>query len=87
MAGAEHAHFLEELYDIADRHPTLRVIPMRKQSLGWLSATDIAAVNPNLANSDIFICGPPLMIDNLATGLLSRGIPPDRIRSERFDFR
>ena len=48
MPGPEQAHFLDELYDIADRYPAFRVIPMRKRSLGHLTVSDIEAVNPNL---------------------------------------
>jgi predicted ferric reductase len=87
MPGPEHAHFLDELYEIADRHPTFRVIPMRKRSLGRLTVSDIEAVNPNLSQGHVFICGPPVMIDNLTTGLATRGVPPHRIHSEAFDFR
>ena len=85
--GPEQAHFLDELYDIADRYPTFRVIPMRKRSLGHLTVGDIEAVNPNISHGHIFICGPPLMIDNLRAGLVTRGVPSRRIHSETFDFR
>src|SRR5829696_6161177 len=43
--------------------------------------------HPNLSHGDVFICGPPVMIDNLTTGLVTRGVPPQRIHSETFDFR
>lgn len=85
--GAEHAHFLDELFDIADRYPTFRVIPIRKTSLGHLSVSDLEAVNPNLADGQIFICGPPALVDNLTTGFVTKGILPERIHSETFDFR
>lgn len=85
--GAEQAHFLDELYDIADRHPRFRVIPIRKDSLGRLGVDDIATVNPNLADGHVFICGPQVMIDNVRTGLEGRGIAHHRIHAENFDFR
>jgi len=85
--GVEQAHFLDELYDIADRHPRFRIIPFRKDSLGRLGVDDIAAVNPNVAYGHVFICGPQVMIDNMRTGLEARGIAPHRIHSENFDFR
>ena len=85
--GAGQAHFLDELYEIADRHPAFRVIPIRKKSLGRLTVDDLEGVNPNLRNGEVFICGPPLMIDNLTTGLLERGVAPEHIHSESFDFR
>jgi predicted ferric reductase len=85
--GAEQAHFLDELFEIADRYPAFRVIPIRKTSLGRLSVSDIEAVNPNLPHGHIFICGPPAMIDNLKAGFLTNGVLPQRIHSETFDFR
>jgi predicted ferric reductase len=85
--GAEHAHFLDELFDIADRHPTFRVIPIRKTSLGHLSVSDIEAVNPNLSHGHIFICGPPALVENLTSGFVTKGMLPRRIHAERFDFR
>jgi predicted ferric reductase len=85
--GAEQAHFLDELYDIGERHPRFRVIPIRKESLGHLGADDIGAVNTNVADGHVFICGPRVMIDNIRTGLEGRGMAPHRIHSETFDFR
>ena len=85
--GAEQAHFLDELFDIADRYPRFRVIPIRKSSLGRLSVDDIEAVNPNVSNGHVFVCGPQVMIDNMRTGFAARGMPPHVIHSENFDFR
>ncbi len=84
---AEHAHFLDELFEIADRYPSFRVIPIRKTSLGHLSVSDLEAVNPNLPHGHVFICGPPTLVENLTTGFVTRGMPPSRIHSEAFDFR
>jgi len=85
--GAEQAHFLGELFDIADRYPRFRVIPIRKSSLGRLSVHDIEAVNPNVSNGHVFICGPQVMIDNIRAGCEARGMAAHRIHSENFDFR
>ena len=63
------------------------MIPIRKTSLGHLSVSDIEGVNPNLSRGQIFICGPPAMVEILTTGLVSKGILPRRIHSEKFDFR
>jgi len=80
--AAEHAHFLDELFEIADRCPGFRVIPIRKTSLGHLTVSDIEAVNPNLSQGHVFICGPPALVENLATGFVARGIPSSRIHAE-----
>jgi len=85
--GAEQAHFIESLYEIADRFPRFRVVPIRKSSLGHLDVEDIAAINPNVASGHVFICGPQEMIENMTRGFEARGVPPHRIHSEEFDFR
>ena len=85
--GAEQHHFLAELYDIADRFPEFKVIPMHKSSLGRLTVDDVEAVNPRVARGHVFMCGPPTLIDNMTKGFIDRGVPPEHIHSEAFDFR
>ena len=85
--GAEQHHFLAELYEIADRYPAFRVIPMRKDSLGRLRVSDVQAINPRLARGHVFICGPPAMNENMTAGFVNLGVAPEHIHSEAFDFR
>lgn len=85
--SAEQAYLIDELYDIADRHPQFRVIPIRKASLGHLGVADFTAVNPRVADDHVFICGPQSMIDNIRAGFEGLGIAPSRIHAENFDFR
>lgn len=85
--AAEQAHFLDELFAIADRFPAFRVIPVRKATLGRLDVDDLAAVNPRILASEVFICGPQVMLDTLSAGLTARGLPRERIHAENFDFR
>jgi predicted ferric reductase len=84
--AAEQAYFLNELFQVADRNPGLRVIPIRKAHLGHLSADDIEAANRNLSEKDILTCGPPVMIGNLTGQLRARGVPRARIHYEDFSF-
>lgn len=85
--SAEQAYLIDELYEIADRHPRFRVIPIRKDSLGHLDVADFTAVNPDVADGHVFICGPQLMIENIRTGFEALGVDSSRIHSENFDFR
>jgi predicted ferric reductase len=84
--AADHAYFLEELFQVADRNPRVRVIPIRKVSLGRLSADDIEAASRDLPEKEILICGPPVMICNLTGQLRARGVPRARIHYEDFSF-
>jgi len=82
----DRAFLIDDLFEIADRHPRFRVIPIRKDDLGRVTAADIEGVTPHLARNDIFICGPPAMMRNLTSNLLDRGVPRRRIHSEEFGF-
>lgn len=85
--GPEHAHFLDELYELADRFPQFRVIPVRKRSLGRISADDIVGVSrPIQEGAAILICGPPVMNENLTKQFLAIGVPRNEIYFEDFSF-
>lgn len=84
--GPEQAHLIEELFEIADRDPRLRVVPVRKRSLGHLTADDIDAASRDIADTDIFICGPPVMMRNLERQFLALGVPRSHIHFEDFSF-
>jgi predicted ferric reductase len=85
--GPEHAHFLDELYAKADLYPQFRVVPIRSRSLGRIGAQDIIGVSrPIEHDAAILICGPPAMIQNLATQFMERGIPRNQLYFEDFSF-
>jgi predicted ferric reductase len=84
--GPEHAHLIEELFAVADDNPRLRVIPIRKVSLGHINAGDIQGVAGDIARSDIYICGPPVMMQNLEAQFVELGVPRDHIHFEDFSF-
>jgi len=84
---AEQAYFLEELFELADRNPRFRVIPIRKRFLGHLTADDVELTSRDLREKDVLICGPPVMVRNLIGQLRRRGIPRARLHYEDFGFR
>jgi len=86
MEDGHQGYFLDELYDIADRVPRLRVAPIRRDRLGFVSASDIAGLTPGLSDKDILICGPPAMIDVLEHQFIELGVPRRRIHFEKFGF-
>ena len=86
MEDGHQGYFLHELYDIADRVPRLRVAPIRRDRLGFVSASDIAGLTPGLSGKDILICGPPMMIDTLERQFVELGVPRNRIHFEKFGF-
>lgn len=85
--GPEHAHFLDELFELADRDPRLRVIPIRTRSLGRITAQDIVGVSrPIEHDAAILICGPPLMIEHLVAQFVELGVPQSHLYFEDFSF-
>jgi ferredoxin-NADP reductase len=85
--------FREELEQLTEIDPTLRVVHTltRSSPPGWkgfvrridarmLDETGIAAQ----ADAGAFICGPTGLVESAAQALVSLGVAPARIRTERF---
>jgi predicted ferric reductase len=49
-----------------------------------LSAEHLRAIVPNLAECEVYLCGPPSMMRHVRAGLAEAGVPQGRIHSERF---
>jgi predicted ferric reductase len=56
--------------------------PSGKDPLGSRS---IAALVPDVAERDVFLCGPNAMMQSVAATVVGLGVPPDRVHRERFD--
>ena len=58
----------------------------------WLSASDVSrrvtlkSVFPDLASSDLYICGPQAWTDVVVADAKSKGVPSHQIHTERFDW-
>lgn len=86
MEKGDEGYFLDELYAIADRHKKLKVIPIMRDKLGFITSDDIAGVTRPLGERDVLICGPPPMIDGLNSQFLEKGLSPRQIHFEKFGF-
>jgi len=51
-----------------------------------LSAPGLLGRVPDLADRDVYLCGPPRMADAVHTAVLQAGLPADRLHEERFAF-
>jgi ferredoxin-NADP reductase len=86
------AAFLSELKLIAERHPQVRIgltlsegqapAPWRS---GHIDMTMLRPYVPHPAHTVFCICGPTPMMDAMERMLLAERVPPDQIRSEKFD--
>jgi predicted ferric reductase len=80
------AHFEREFEEISDRVRGFRVFQVVEESDGRITAERIAQRSQGLAGKDVFICGPPGMIDSLRTQLVAQGVPTHKIHYEIFGF-
>ena len=82
-----------ELETLAARNDGLRVVHTltREQPEGWTGYSrridaqmlqDVLGTASGSAN--VFVCGPTPLVEVAATSLVSLGLPPSRVRTERF---
>ena len=77
---AEEAHFLDELRALLP----VTLVPRDEQ--GFLTAERIAGEHPDLASAEVFLCGPPPMIESLRAQLTAAGVTRRRFHAEEFGF-
>ncbi|WP_375056048.1 ferric reductase-like transmembrane domain-containing protein [Zobellella sp. DQSA1] len=82
----ERAYYLEELADIAARHPSLRLVPHYFSERGPLELDFLEQHCPDFRERELLICGPPPMIHHLLRLLAEAGVPRHHIHTEAFDF-
>lgn len=75
---------LEELQSIAAENPNFTIIPYLTSTSGHLSTDYIKSMVPDVANRDIFLCGPPPMMISVRKLLKQLGVNKNRIHSEEF---
>jgi ferredoxin-NADP reductase len=81
--------FRDELEAIADaRNAQLHVLTGRRAELGSdpLSAAALQALVPDLADHDVYVCGPDDLTRALVGALRSAGVPQRRLHHESFTF-
>ncbi len=83
--SVEQAYFAEELSAAAQTGESLRVMVVPEDEAGFITA-EYLDKHSGLSGKDIFICGPPAMIDNLRNQFHERGVPDERVHYELFSF-
>lgn len=58
----------------------------REYEQGIITASRIAALCPDLNERDVYLCGPPSMMNVLVRDLPRKGVSPDRLHFEKFSF-
>ncbi len=62
----------------------LRVIPYDTSKYGFLDVTAVKKLSGDIADREIFLCGPPMMMKSLRKQFRSAGVPNNLIHSEEF---
>ncbi len=77
----DDAIFGRELAELATTMPGLRLVAHRDAMHGRLDATVLARVVPDLASREVFVCGPPGLLDLVLDVATAAGVP---VHHERF---
>lgn len=91
--GWDEVIYREELERRASAEPQLRVLHTltRAQPPGWQGLARradgpmLAQAMATLAGVPLcYVCGPTPFVETVATGMVAQGVPPERVRTERF---
>lgn len=77
--------FRRELEEIAWQRGA-RLHYLLGEDRSCLTAQGLLSLVPDLAERDVYLCGPGGMADAVRTGLLEAGLPTERLHEERFAF-
>ena len=84
VVSEDEALFVDELERLA---PTLHLVAgdhREERHADLLSPNHLRQLVPDLAERDVFVCGPPAFTDLTRRNLRAAGVPRRRIRTERF---
>src|ERR1700709_2938964 len=82
---ADELLFREELDDVAARRGA-RVMYGLGEDRELLSTATLQQLVPDLTDRDVYVCGPPGLMDAVRQSLHDVGLPPQQLHEERFDL-
>jgi ferredoxin-NADP reductase len=83
--SADELLFRDELEAIAARRGA-RIGYVLGAGRDRLSAAELRRMVPDLADRDVFMCGPPGLMTSVRTELRAAGLPAGQLHEERFSF-
>ena len=78
------AVYLNELNEIAQKNPNLKVFPFYSETQGLLTIDFIQKNSKNLEDANYMICGPGSMMKAMRKQLKDLGVPKRNINTEEF---
>ena len=79
-------YFLDELKEIAERQPAFDLTLHLFREQGPITAEFLQEHCPDYRDREIYMCGPPPMVNHLKSLLIRAGVPASAIHFEVFDF-
>ncbi len=76
--------FRDEIQQISENNPNIRLIPYISDEKGYLNVGAIKELSGDITDTDIFICGPPPMMYSLTNQFEIEKIPKNLIHIESF---
>ena len=83
----EEAIFAEEIQHAREVFPNLRTHILHSVRDGRLTVDKIIATSGEVAGKDVYLCGPPAMIEAFRIALMRKGVKRGSIHYEEFNFR
>ncbi len=83
----QEAVLMDELLKISSSNKSFRVFSWCSEEKGYVSAQAIAGSSGGLQNKDIFLCGPPVLMESLDGQFRKMGINEAKIHWENFNFK
>ncbi len=87
VKSKEDAVYADEIDSLVAGHEDeIRVIQHCSDDQGFLTADFLAQELGDLNGTLFLMCGPPIMMNGIKKGLIARGVSPDQIDFEEFNF-
>jgi predicted ferric reductase len=80
----EEMVFLAELEAISALYPKFRVFPYNADVMGFLTMDAVEKMSGTLVGKDIYVCGPPPMMNGIIAQCRAKNVPKSLIHSEQF---
>jgi ferredoxin-NADP reductase len=61
-------------------------LTMPNMKTGYITKDEVLQLVPDIAERDIYVCGPPVMMKNLTTAFRQLGLPKNQIHFEQFSY-
>ena len=84
VRNAPEALFYQELSSMSDQYNGFRFIPYFSDGYGFLNAQAVATMSGGLFGKEIFVCGPPPMMNRLVGQFTAGGVSKKVIHFELF---